>query len=531
MLLCGQLLLRVAREAERNVLGACDRHRARAVRHRDGCTAEVAAVLLRLHVVLEEVVRRLGEVPEVRRLMLVAIGLIRSIAEVLRRVERFRQEHSETEARQERALRIALRVDLRADVSVGVDLKAAVEREERTAVDGGKAQAAGDDRHTVFHIAVARVDLRHRRVVARLLPLFTDKLVVVGRRAPDIPRHRARDDRLVALDHAPEYALGLREHIAEIRTADRDRAAVRRDRNRAGHKRLLGARRAGDDELVKAECMTLREEYAVVLLRAVAEQNGHVALGRDLAVQRDHATFVRGDRDVLDHAASHGVAVLLNLPRDHQEIVGIGKVAVIRQADLRCFRVEQLGAYRADDILILEQTGVRRAVGIHETVHAEVAVVRELAEIAAVAEDVAVVGRCAAVHGVVAPLPDEAADEAVVLHNLLLVLLRVSGAVAHRVDILALHERQRVLLVGEILVDPLRRGVHTAAHGERGEVVLTPARVIIRVFVMCQTGGIVRAHPCARLFKARTPAGLVAVRPHEHAGIVLVADHAALDAV
>ena len=174
---------------------------------------------------------------------------------------------------------------------------------------------------------------------------------------------------------------------------------------------------------------------------------------------------------------------------------------------------------------------MRCAVGVHKAVHAEVAVMRIFAKIAAVAENIAVVGRRTAVNGVVAPFPNKAAHKAVILHDQLLVLLRISGAVTHRVDVLAKHQGLRVLRVDHIFINPLRRRVHAALRRQGRQVVLVAARIVIRILVVRQAGRVIFAHPCTGLLKARAPAGLIAVRPHQHARVILVADDAALNSV
>ena len=174
---------------------------------------------------------------------------------------------------------------------------------------------------------------------------------------------------------------------------------------------------------------------------------------------------------------------------------------------------------------------MRCAVGVHKAVHAEVAVVRIFAKVAAVAENIAVVGRRAAVNGVVAPFPNKAAHKAVILHDQLLVLFRISGAVTHRVDVLAKHQGLRVLRVDHIFINPLRRRVHAALRRQGRQIVLVAARIVIRILVVRQAGRVIFAHPCAGLLKARAPAGLIAVRPHQHARVILVADDAALNSV
>ena len=88
-------------------------------------------------------------------------------------------------------------------------------------------------------------------------------------------------------------------------------------------------------------------------------------------------------------------------------------------------------------VFVFQKTGVHPAVRIDQTVHAEVSVVRELAAVAAVSVDFPAVRRCSPVDGVVAPLPDKAAADAVVLLHELEIIFQIARAVAHGVTVFA----------------------------------------------------------------------------------------------
>ena len=287
-------------------------------------------------------------------MVLVAVRFIRAVAVILRRVKRLRQEHSKAESRQERTLHVALTVDLRSYLALGVHRKTAVKVQERSAVHRRKAQLAIDHNNAVFLFRVAGIDFYRGFVVAGLLPFLAHKLVVVRRCTPHVPRHRAGHDVHIVLHHRRKHALGLREHITEAVARHRHGAAVLHRNNKALSKRFFLACPAGNDQLVKAERVSLLKEHAVVLLRAVLQKHRHVALRRNCIRQRNDTAFVRGNLDVVHHAAGHRIAVLLNFPGKRQKFFRVRKIAVIRQLNFPRFAVHKRRAHRANDVFIFE---------------------------------------------------------------------------------------------------------------------------------------------------------------------------------
>ncbi len=190
-----------------------------------------------------------------------------------------------------------------------------------------------------------------------------------------------------------------------------------------------------------------------------------------------------------------------------------------------------------------------RAVRVDQAVHAEVAVVGELLVVAAVAVDGPVVRGLAAIDRVVAPLPHKAARKAIVPHNQLLVVLRISGAVAHGVDVLAQHKGRPAAFPGLIQLRALKvagyvhlfarpgqlglfgGGVHAAVQVQHREVRLVARVVDVAVFIVQQAAGVVVLGPAAGRLGVGAPAALVAQRPADHGSAVFVPHHVALGPV
>ena len=90
---------------------------------------------------------------------------------------------------------------------------------------------------------------------------------------------------------------------------------------------------------------------------------------------------------------------------------------------------------------------MRGTIRIYQTIHAEIAVIRILTEIAAVEIFRTTVNRLSHIYRVVTPLPDESACKVRVFVNELAIIRNISGAVAHCVNILALKERLFILRI------------------------------------------------------------------------------------
>ncbi len=237
----------------------------------------------------------------------------------------------------------------------------------------------------------------------------------------------------------------------------------------------------------------------------------------------------RGHRQV---SRRHQVAAVLDPPAEPVRRGAGGVVPVPHRDDLGP-RVD-LDPRRREHRLGLNQPGRRGAVGEDQAVDDEVAVVHGLAEVAAVGV-VPFARRGEPGDPVVDPLPDEPAVQARVPVEQLGVVGQAARSVAHGVAVLAEHHRQRatvrvVLGVrGDGLLPPADRvqvavsGVHLAEDvGIEGAGLALVVDQAARVAIVGPRG-----HP---LQVAAGP-GLVAERPHDHAGVVLVPLDGALDAV
>ena len=183
--------------------------------------------------------------------------------------------------------------------------------------------------------------------------------------------------------------------------------------------------------------------------------------------------------------------------------------------------------------LRFKQRRMRRAVGEHQTVHAELAVVRLVAEVAAVGLPglpVFIVARQALVD----PVPDEAALQARKLTKRLPVFCKAAEAVAHGVRILAQDQRPVFARQADPLFQrPFRHGgeglIFIDARVHRAENIGRRA-VGAAAFILHGARRIGAFHPAIeRVVRAAVPR-LVAQRPDNNAAVVAVALHHARDA-
>ncbi len=161
--------------------------------------------------------------------------------------------------------------------------------------------------------------------------------------------------------------------------------------------------------------------------------------------------------------------------------------------------------------LVLDLVGFRigDAVGVHDPVGAEIVVIGAVAPQAAVVEEV----RLAAAQSLVDEVPDEAAEGPGVGVEGVDVFLHVPDAVAHGVLEFAQHDGFGIVVVGAHGVVPV---VHPTVDVGVGPV----------AFVVDGLGGVGGVRVVAHRSEDVAVAGLVAQRPHHHAGVVLVAlDH------
>ena len=497
----------------------------------------VGGILLGLQVVLVHGVHRLGVYPQVRGLVLVLVALVGAVAKVLHRGEVFGQKQPHSKPGQPGEPSIPAAVQAGVHAALGVDGPLGLHPQEGGHGQRRDAQLAGDAGPAVLQPGdLDAVHLHRGPVVARQLPLVADVLVVVRGGPVQVPAHGLLQV-IAILPHQGVKQPGvLVEHIAELLPGQDHRVPglLQLHRPLGG-----GVQEEGlvvENDLVKAQGVPGGAEVPRRLGGVGEEQGAHPALRQ--RGQYHLRLPVGGQMGQLQLPAVQHFPVLADLIGHREEVLGVGEVQVV---------VEDKGVRLAlgpprpdgpDHVLILQQAGVGGAVGVHQAVHAEIPVVGELPEVPAVPVDGPVVRGGAAVDGVVAPLPHKAAAEAVVLHNQLLVVLRVPGAVAHGVDVLALDKGQLLVrqvlvqvLPGEVVPHLVQRGVHAAVQVQHGEVGLSRLVVGEEILVVQQPGGVVLLGPAARGLKILAPAALVAQRPDHHRGVVLVPDDAALHPV
>ena len=167
----------------------------------------------------------------------------------------------------------------------------------------------------------------------------------------------------------------------------------------------------------------------------------------------------------------------------------------------------------------------------HQAVHAEVSVMRILSCISAVMVHLPSILRFPFIGGVVAPLPDKAAAEAIVFVDLLHIILNVSGAVSHGVHELTLDKRFFLAGCGKIFINLPGRSIHMAFHIQHGFILHMSFRLEMAALIMHQSGGIILLHPASRFLDVGAHAGLIAQRPENDTALVLIPDHVAPAAV
>ncbi len=415
-------------------------------------------------------------------------------------------------------------------------------------------------------------------VVLRALPLLAHVAVVVRRRTPDAQAHRLGEQLVIAVAQLTEQSGARVEHIPPIHACEHNRRAraLHLDRGAplvAGEHLLvllahpLVARAAHDRhiDLVKAE-LEQRVHAPAGLARHIAQHKRDLAVAheRRQADERHTAGVMRRDHHrllcelVVAQAVRLHHAVHVEFPHQHDLGAERREVEVIAQRDGRIRTVaagesEIFHARGAEHVLELVEAGMRRAVGRDHAVHAEIAVVRVVTEVAAV-QVFAPPLRCAAgVDRVVAPFPHIAAHKPGVALDRLEIVLQVARAIAHRMAEFAQHIRfdfaagglpvlaERAVRVrggagrafGKVRVDLGDARVHAAVHVEVAVVMrIMPVGLHVpRAFVMRQAPRIVALGPRERALEPHAERAFVAHRPEQHAPVVLVALHAALHAV
>jgi hypothetical protein len=239
----------------------------------------------------------------------------------------------------------------------------------------------------------------------------------------------------------------------------------------------------------------------------------------------------RCDRERVELAGRHLVAVDLHRPPRSQPRE-IHERVLVRDFEHPARGVDRPHLHRLDHFGELEQRRVGRAVGGHEPVAHERTVVGLVAEVAAVREALGSVGE--RLHErLVDPIPDESALQAGIRADRAPVVVEAAAGVAHRVDVLAHDQRARRSEARRPIHEVMDLRVHRRDHiglgalaGEaRGDVALVRRDQVFAQspFVVHRPGRVPRAQPRGGRDVNRRRATLVAERPHDDRGVVLVA--------
>ena len=167
---------------------------------------------------------------------------------------------------------------------------------------------------------------------------------------------------------------------------------------------------------------------------------------------------------------------------------------------------------------------MRLQVGGHQAVGHEVAVVRRVAELAAIGEADPSVGQPLA-QAVVLPLPKEAALQAGSRGDRVPIVGERAVAVAHRVAVLAHDQRPRSHTCLAVLADGLDRGVHGAHHIRRRRSAVIPSLDRDGVLVVQGPRRVAAPDPPSERIMVRAVAALVAKAPQDHRRMVPVSLH------
>ncbi|MNT09689.1 hypothetical protein D3C72_1444820 [compost metagenome] len=175
-----------------------------------------------------------------------------------------------------------------------------------------------------------------------------------------------------------------------------------------------------------------------------------------------------------------------------------------------------------------------RAIGEHQTVKAELPIVRRVAEVAAVGpvfiSVVIAAGEC-----LIDPVPDEATLQARILAEGLPITVKTAEAVAHRVSVFAQDQRPLFIRQADPLLDrPLGHGrerlilihpgVHRADNVGRGAIGAA-------AFILHRASRVLAFHPAIKRVVVAAVAGFVAQRPDNNAGVVAIPLHHARHAL
>ena len=169
-------------------------------------------------------------------------------------------------------------------------------------------------------------------------------------------------------------------------------------------------------------------------------------------------------------------------------------------------------ANRANNILPLINTSVRCAVWIYKSIHTEVSIVRILTKVTAITIHCLAIFSNTLVNCVITPLPYKSAAEAVIFHDLLIIVFDISRAVTHCVNKLTLDKWLLWAFLSKVAVNFLSSSIHAAVkvkHTLIEAIGVIPCRRLI----VCKTCWVIFLCPASSILVSIAKASLISKRP------------------
>ena len=521
-------------------VGGCVEAEGRLSRHLQGILSiaeghilaiEVAAVLLRTQIILVELQSRGAEQTMPGSSALIPVAFNGTHAEILHLLHGLGQEQPQAEPGQLNKPRILLGVDVRRDSTFAIDLPQDLHGEDALQQNRRHGQGSLEGNTLVGDGHFRFVGTGDGTVVACLFPLQLDLAVIVRGSAPQIQLHGLVQKRLAAKIHFRKQTLSLVKPVGKALTGNVDPAVGLLHGKGSGfglpqlQRRLITVILRFQRHLVEAYAAASRQQRMVIQCDPLHLQPA-AALCRNIQGQGQSLCLLGRNGGQGQLALCLLLTVAGQDPAALQTI-GSAELHIILYRQLTLFPSSPQGSV---DILVLHQASVGSAVGVDQTVHAEIAVVGEFAMVATVEVDGLAVFRHALIDGMVGPLPHKAAAASGVLLEHFPVVLNVSGAIAHGVDILT-EDIGLVQTCSKLSHHLLHIGIHPAVQIQIGQISGLVLRQMDGAFVMGQAGIIKGLCPSQRSLKAAAVGTFIAHGPDNDRGAVLIPLDAELHSV
>jgi len=159
-------------------------------------------------------------------------------------------------------------------------------------------------------------------------------------------------------------------------------------------------------------------------------------------------------------AVSDGGAVFGEFPVGLEKVFQVGKDILILHFNKTFGQVRRMNSNVLIDFFGFMQMGVGFAVGLDQTVAAEVAVVGLIAEVAAIGPECFAADRVNFLYALIDPVPDKAALQRPVFFNDNPVIGQIAAAVAHGVRIFTKNQRAVNIVTFGVRFNLMNPGVH-----------------------------------------------------------------------